>query len=387
MHLGIKKQTAMKKVMQASIFAICAIMLAGFTIFNRPSTSVQAETASELRARTAQLQAEIDANNAHIRELSAQARTLSVKLSQLTAEINRANQEIEITTVKIAELEQRLVQAQAELERQKGLLKASMRALYKKGGASTVELLVASDSFSQFMNEQEYLERLKVAIQDSAKQVIALKQQIQVEKQQQEELKKHQEEQRNLLAQKQNEQQAILNQTRGEESRYQAIVADQAAQLEEAERQLRAMLSKGNLVSQGYVRAGEVIGSVGSTGYSTGPHIHFMVTQDGSTINPRAGGDSLVHGLRWPVPNSGWGSVSQEYGCVAPAGYYSSSCNGGRNSFHSGLDIAGWYGDPIVAAADGDIVFRGCSGGLGFTVVIDHGAGLQTYYPHQQGGC
>ena len=35
-----------------------------------------------------------------------------------------------------------------------------------------------------------------------------------------------------------------------------------------------------------YVQAGDVIGYTGSTGWSTGCHMHFEVWKNGSTINP-----------------------------------------------------------------------------------------------------
>ncbi len=54
----------------------------------------------------------------------------------------------------------------------------------------------------------------------------------------------------------------------------------------------------------------------------------------------------------------------------------------GEGTFHSGVDIAATYGEPIHAAADGFVVWVGPKSGSGRLVVIDHGAGLTTWYAH-----
>lgn len=354
-------------------------MLAISPFLSKPQDA-RAQSAAELQARSNQLQAEIQANKKRADELSHHAATLQERINGLNSEIANANNEIELTQVRIKELQIKLDETQKELDRQKALLKASMRILYKKQGASTVELLAGSDTFSDFFNEQEYLDRIKNSIQDSAKKVIELKEQIEKQKLQQEEQKKKQEEQRNILNSKQTEQQSLLAQTRGEEARYQAIISNQLAELRNAEAALSRLLSSGTFTPLGPVSRGQVIGSVGSTGYSTGSHLHFMVKSGGSTVSPNVSGTTLINGYSWPVP--AYSYISTPYGNVHCSQYTGCSGGGSYSVFHSGLDIAAPYYSPVLAVADGEVVYKGCQGGLGYVVVIDHGGGWQTWYPH-----
>lgn len=52
------------------------------------------------------------------------------------------------------------------------------------------------------------------------------------------------------------------------------------------------------------------------------------------------------------------------------------------NPAHIGLDIAAEMWDPIVAAADGEVVFADWGGGYGNLVIVDHGDDWRSYYSH-----
>jgi murein DD-endopeptidase MepM/ murein hydrolase activator NlpD len=56
----------------------------------------------------------------------------------------------------------------------------------------------------------------------------------------------------------------------------------------------------------------------------------------------------------------------------------------GTVRMHNGIDLRGGFGTPILAAADGEVVWAGPRGGYGNMTVIDHGTSLATAYGHQQ---
>ena len=71
------------------------------------------------------------------------------------------------------------------------------------------------------------------------------------------------------------------------------------------------------------------------------------------------------------------GAVTSEYGWRTHPIF-------GGSKFHSGIDIAGEAGAPIVAARGGVVTHSGWIDGYGNTVMIDHGDGLVTLYGHNQ---
>lgn len=65
-------------------------------------------------------------------------------------------------------------------------------------------------------------------------------------------------------------------------------------------------------------------------------------------------------------------------------GYRRDPFNGGL-AFHSGIDFRGNYGQAILAAAPGKVIFAGVRQGYGNVVEIDHGKKLTTLYAHLSG--
>ena len=56
----------------------------------------------------------------------------------------------------------------------------------------------------------------------------------------------------------------------------------------------------------------------------------------------------------------------------------------GRREFHRGIDIVARRGAPVLASADGILVFAGKKGLMGNMIVIDHAHGMVTRYGHLQ---
>lgn len=54
----------------------------------------------------------------------------------------------------------------------------------------------------------------------------------------------------------------------------------------------------------------------------------------------------------------------------------------GEGAFHAGVDISADYGAAVQATADGFVIWVGPRAGSGRLIVVDHGAGITTWYAH-----
>lgn len=89
-------------------------------------------------------------------------------------------------------------------------------------------------------------------------------------------------------------------------------------------------------------------------------------------------GATLPH-LVWPVQ----GQLSQGFG-PSPYWFEPSIRVGGTlyPHFHTGIDIAAPWGEPVHAALPGRVEYAGWESGYGYTVVLLHDGGLRTLYAH-----
>lgn len=352
---------------------------------------VLAISESELRSDINSINNQVAEGEEHLDGLQETTQTLEEALRKLKAEIAELQTQIEKTQEDVEATEEELAETEAELERQKEIMASSIRLLYKRGNISTVELIASSENFTDFVNQEEYVQRIKKQVHEASLEVEALKKQLEEQKEELDDLLATQTGQKKLLDDKRAEQQRLVDQAKQEEFSYQSYLKGLQEKQRKAEERLEAWLAAniGSFVSQGRVSKGDIVGYTGSTGSSTGDHLHLELTTNGlssGAFDPLVPGScaqyqattncKLKHGFGWPYTNKNFQLTSM----FGP--------RWGRN--HNGIDIASNYstgdyigGAPVRAIGSGDIVVRSYEpDGAGYYVIVRHDNGIYSRYFH-----
>jgi peptidoglycan hydrolase CwlO-like protein len=270
----------MKWITKFLLVFILILSLAGILSF---TSCIFAQTPDE---RLQQLTDEIQKYESELQRLAAQKNTLSNQIAQYDAQIKLTVLKISQTEEKIALLGGRIEQLQGSLESLTSAFVVRANQTYKMSRFSEPYLLLlSSNNLSDVVSTYHYLKRIQEADRDLLDRLKIARETYIDQKSEQEALQAELERQKVTLAAQRVAKDQLLTQTKNDEKRYQSLLAQAKSEYEA----IQAILAgKGQEEKVGHVNEGDKIATIiaGPSCNSSGEHLHFMVVQNGNTLNP-----------------------------------------------------------------------------------------------------
>jgi len=186
---------------------------------------------AELEKQAEEYQRVINQKKGEIKTLNNQIAIFNAQINKLQIEVNITEDDIDRTKLEIIQLDYGIDQAEEDILNQKGNLAKIIQAIAEYDQTSQIEIILASENFSDFFNQLAYLDNLQNGVQEKVGQLKALKEELGQDKESKEAKKERLETLKNQLTNQQwslssqrKSKESLLNYTRGEESKYQEML-------------------------------------------------------------------------------------------------------------------------------------------------------------------
>ncbi len=279
----------------------------------------------------------------YIEELDAELELINSKMEVLKQQI--ADQEIAVTAATSA-----LEAAQKREDDQYETMKIRVKFMYERGNDSVITMLLSSESFVDFLNRAEFINKVSAYDKQMLNQYISARNETAAIKADLEEEQRQLNEARDGLENEQQAMEALIASKHEEIDAYESDIQNKEAAIKEYE----AMIAEQNRI----IKDLEAVILAEKK---------RLLEQNKKTIVYDGGK------FKWPAPE--YVRISDEYGNRTHPILK-------VQQFHNGLDMAAPSGSPILAAYDGEVVAADYSGTMGNYIMIDHGDGIYTIYMH-----
>jgi murein DD-endopeptidase MepM/ murein hydrolase activator NlpD len=351
---------------------IVLLLLINFLYINTQAQSAQLQAKydsqkSEINSQIGTINSELDKLSSSFYNISARKNSLKEEVASLQSEIDKVNNLINETKITINKLDEQIQINQEQLNELQKQMQIIIREIQKQDRVSPLESLLTSKNLSEVLSNIYNLSTLQIQATKLNKKVEIAQAELQNNRNIQIETQKSLDNSQFLLKSKQDGVQLLLEQTKGEEARYQELINQVNEQKNQANSQLIAIDAEFDARIQEELeekakqnaRNGNISG-----GYTNGGDGDGCFFKDSRALNAPKG--------FFASPTDGY--VSQNFWCQGVYG-------------HDGWDIANGSGTPIRASADGVVVNSGFhSGGFGNFVLLKHtlpsGQNVYTLYAH-----
>lgn len=356
---------------------ICLLMAA--VMFMLMPLEVMAKTISEVEAEQEQLEAERQELQSRLEQLKEDTakkqeyqQTLQSQIDVLEKQIRTARSDIEDLNASINELTMKLDASEDEIADTISQFKQRVTAIYRAGTVSTLEVLLNSESLGDFTLRSEMLSTMSKRDQEMIDKITAYmdstkdqREECQSEKQMVAELKKSMEQKQKELDGLYKENAAAIEELEGKQNDTNHALEQNAEEIQARDEEIARLVEEERKRQEEEERRRQEAAANGS---------YSEIGGGGETGNVDWVPDGTTNGVSgfnptWPLPGVTY--ISDEFG-------------GERG--HGGMDIAGSYGTPIVAAESGTVIRSYMDDewgwGWGYHVYIYHNDTYSTLYAH-----